>query len=195
MSSLIVDFPRKDCIGSSSSNCTAMMDLDTAESFAPAGSRRSISVAKRNPLHHNSHKAVRFSSMSVLHHYEPTADQSGSAIRTWDSAEEEEVFKLRTKREIATFRRLKQSGLESKNMPSDMCSVGLEQQLISREYTQKRIIQKRLVKLAVRKEQARFVPFEDPQDRHERIAAASRKHSEWARTQAKTIGLFQVVKP
>ena len=179
----IVDWPRMEYF-ELHSNCTHSMDLDTVE--RPPGSTSCSNVAKGN------HKAVRFSSISVLHCFEAPTNQSGSTIKTWHSAEEEDAFKLQTKREIATFRKLKERGLFE--MPTDMSPVGLEQELISREYTKKRIINKRLGKLAVRAEQARFVPFESLDNRQERIASVSRQH-EWARTQAKTIGLFQVVKP
>ena len=104
-------------------------------------------------------------------------------------------MKVRAKYEIALFRRMRQNGCDKNRdagAPSDICPIGLEQQLISSEYTKKRAITKRLVTLAVLSEQARSVSAgEADGTRWERIAAASRQHSEWSRLQARTIGYFQ----
>ena len=104
---------------------------------------------------------------------------------------------------------MKESGRDIKCLREDedkMCPFGLENSLISREYTKRRAITKRLVTLAVLTEQARSnirpliddnktisneTLIESEDDKWDRIAAASRQHSEWSRKQAQAIGSFQ----
>ena len=73
-----------------------------------------------------------------------------------------------------------------------MCPVGLEK-LISNDFMKKRELSRKLVKAAVLMEQARIMSHEHEYDRQERIAAASRKHSEWSRSQALSVGTFQSI--
>mmetsp|Transcript_11198 Transcript_11198/g.27528 ORF Transcript_11198/g.27528 Transcript_11198/m.27528 type:complete len:188 (-) Transcript_11198:266-829(-) len=137
-------------------------------------------------------RTVQFSTTSVLHCYDtPENDGCGSST-SYYSSEEEQQFKRQAKIDIMCFRLMKESGSEIKSeLPDDMlCPVGLEKSLISKDYTKKRAITKRLVMLAVLAEQSQTL-HQKIDDKWERIAAASRQHSEWSRTQARTIGSFQ----
>mmetsp|Transcript_28214 Transcript_28214/g.67924 ORF Transcript_28214/g.67924 Transcript_28214/m.67924 type:complete len:182 (+) Transcript_28214:209-754(+) len=136
-------------------------------------------------------RIVQFSPTSVLHCYDAPEDDGSSSSTSWYSSEEQHKFKQQSKREIMCFRLMKESGRDIKSqLPGDMCPFGLEQSLISKIYTKKRAITKRLVTLAVVAEQERTL-FHTSDDKWERIAAASMQHSQWSRTQAQAIGSFQ----
>jgi len=137
-------------------------------------------------------KTVRFFSESLLHCYEHP--EAARGYSSWYTRDEEKSFKLQAKADIVHFKTAKACGRGTQGRaPSDACPVGLEQSLISNEHTRKRIMTKKLVELAVLVEQARPIHHAND-DKVERIAAASRVHSEWSREQAQTIGMFQAIK-
>lgn len=72
----------------------------------------------------------------------------------------------------------------------ELCPVGLEKALISREYVMRRAEAKRLVLLSVLEAQADFTP-EGIDGRHVKIALASMKESRWSRSQAQLLGAAQ----
>ena len=129
-------------------------------------------------------RAVRFSPKSILYCFPKTRE----AI-FWYTHEDELRFKLQAKEDMITCLRMKiKSGSISDH--DEICPVGLELQLISKDFSKKRRLTKELVWLAVRVEQER--PINDNNDdRQNRIAAASIKHSEWSRAQAQTLGTYQ----
>ena len=75
-----------------------------------------------------------------------------------------------------------------------LCPFGLEQQIISNEYTKKRVYTKILVTSAVLKTQARSLASGEDDDKMiAAIANASMKRSEWSRERAQSIGTFQAI--
>jgi len=137
-------------------------------------------------------RTVRFSHNSMLHCFEACQDPGTSS---WFSCMDKQRFKQEAKHEIATFQRMKESGCDINRIlssDSTMCLFGLEQQLVSREFTKKRLITRRLVTLDVLAEQDRHLSCL-AEDEQERIAAASRRHSDWSIVQALTIGSFQAM--
>eukprot|EP00571_Detonula_confervacea_P015566 CAMPEP_0172308734 /NCGR_PEP_ID=MMETSP1058-20130122/9250_1 /TAXON_ID=83371 /ORGANISM="Detonula confervacea, Strain CCMP 353" /LENGTH=152 /DNA_ID=CAMNT_0013021225 /DNA_START=25 /DNA_END=480 /DNA_ORIENTATION=- len=152
MTSLIVDFPRGGC--AQFEHEVHMPDATTKK-----------------------HRTVRFSPNSTLHCFEAPQDRCASS---WYSSIDQRRFKREAKREIVSFQRMEMSGRDIKRVlhGDQMCLVGLEQQLVSREFTKKRAITRRLVILAVLTEQARHLSYK-ADDKPARIAAASMQHSEW----------------
>ena len=75
---------------------------------------------------------------------------------------------------------------------NDICPVDFEQQLISSEFTKRRVILKRLESrwtLAVLTEQARALSHK-AHDKQEMITKVSRQYSEWSRAMAQVISYF-----
>ena len=112
----------------------------------------------------------------------------------WYTGEDEEIFKAEARKEVAVFRQMKggftgASG-ESAGDPQ-LCIVGLEQQLISHEFSRQRARTKKLVKYAVLLEQSKAGTGYG--DKAERIAEAARRYSEWSAAQAKMFGDFQYI--
>jgi hypothetical protein len=70
----------------------------------------------------------------------------------------------------------------------DLTEVGLERQLLGREYSEKRSRTKRLVAHAVLLEQAKIDAGYNKIDKVERIAAAARRYSDWSTRYAKMFG-------
>lgn len=144
---------------------------------------------------------VHFSSTSTLYSYAidqecPDDGSSSSRSHSWYTASEEQDFKYQANQEVMLFRHIKAGNLDASKLPQELqnniCPFGLEQKLISTDYTKKRIITKRLVALSVLTEQSRVVSEQESEDdRWERIARASRQHSAWSRTQSQTIGIIQ----
>ena len=97
----------------------------------------------------------------------------------WYNALDERGFKRQAKAEIIAFR--------LKKTTKEMCPVGLEQQLISGEYTKHRALTKKMVKLSVLHEQSQF--YDD--ERSKRIADAAGLYSNWCVSQAETVGILQ----
>lgn len=142
--------------------------------------------------------SVRFSDMSTLYFYHEGPLDPAAGPSLWYSDEEKEASKRRAGEEIATLQRIKEAGLHLNQMgaalPADVSAVGLEQYLVSPEFTKKRWVTRRTVTMAVLTEQARGDDDADVvgvTDKQDRIARASRKHSGWSAVQAETIGFFQ----
>ena len=123
-------------------------------------------------------RSVSFNPNSTLYSYNVPEDDP----QDWYTNADEEVMKADARKEVDIFRMMKgglgAAGL-SRHHQRNLCIVGLEQQLVSPEFTKKRARTKKLVKYAVLVEQAKS------------IAAAARRHSEWSAAQAKMIGDFQ----
>lgn len=177
MSSLIVDFPRNP--------------IRQQGNGVPDDSNDRMSRTKP--------PSVRFSPKSTVHICHEGPRYSAARLASWYSNEEEEAFKLRTRGEIAVLKRIKDEGLDLNQMGEafpDVSPVGLELHLVSQEFAMKRLMTRRLVRLAVLREQALcddFTVADEATDKLERIAHSSRKHSEWSVTQAETIGSFQAM--
>ena len=138
-----------------------------------------------------SKKRVQFSTISSLYTYQDCQDNLGDSSRCrWYSLEDYQRFKQEAKRDRISC--LQKKKRKSNGDIDDTVPFGLELQLVSTDFTKKRLIKKALVGLAVREEQERPTN-ENFIYRQERIAAASRRHSEWARIQAQAVGAFQAI--
>eukprot|EP00579_Thalassiosira_antarctica_P018043 CAMPEP_0201935022 /NCGR_PEP_ID=MMETSP0903-20130614/34740_1 /ASSEMBLY_ACC=CAM_ASM_000552 /TAXON_ID=420261 /ORGANISM="Thalassiosira antarctica, Strain CCMP982" /LENGTH=170 /DNA_ID=CAMNT_0048475361 /DNA_START=89 /DNA_END=601 /DNA_ORIENTATION=+ len=139
-------------------------------------------------------RTVQFSHISMLRSYEASQDLNASS---WYSSAEMRRFKHQARQERKVLWRMKKDRcylhrLQHSPHKIDMCTVGLEQQLISSEFTKRRVVSKRLVTLVVLREQARPLSHK-ADDKPERIAKVSRQHSEWSRAQAQTVGSIQAI--
>lgn len=133
-------------------------------------------------------RGVRFSLSSTLYYYPDVLEDE---VSSWYTSEEEQRFKRMARQEIAWFiKMIEDSRYVGVRLKHGMSPVGIEQALLSRSHTEKRVISKRLVIRAVLDEQARLVPSED---NNERIAIASKQHSEWSRAQAQVVGYFHAL--
>lgn len=126
-------------------------------------------------------QTLQFSDTSTLYVYEDSL--SGSS---WYSPAEEDLFRIQAKQDIIAL----MTGNGKSNTLTQVSSFGLENEIISREYTKKRVLAKRLVRLAVLTEQA---SPNDANIKEERIALVSKKYSKWSRAQALEIGSFQAL--
>lgn len=133
-------------------------------------------------------RTVRFSPTSTLLSYVVPQEQQRCASSSWYSTEDENLFKLQAKEEIMMLQRMKEDGCDI----NKLYPFGLEQQLISSLHTKQRKVTRKLVTLAVLTEQGR-PPWHRGDDMVERIASASRQHSEWSRFQAQAIGSYQAI--
>ena len=143
-----------------------------------------------------SKKRVQFSTISSLYCYQDCQDNLIVSSRCrWYSLEDYQRFKQEAKRDRISCLQKKKRKSNGDDIGDDtgVCPFGLELQLVSSEFTKKRRIKKALVGLAVREEQERPTN-ENFIYRQERIAAASRRHSEWARIQAQAVGAFQAIR-
>jgi hypothetical protein len=94
-------------------------------------------------------RSVSFQPSSLLFCYGITEDE----LQDWYTGEDEEIFKAEARKEVAVFRQMKggftgASG-QSASDPQhhrNLCIVGLEQQLISPEFSRQRARTKKLVK-------------------------------------------------
>jgi hypothetical protein len=131
--------------------------------------------------------SVSFSPSDKLHIIEYPDDYRRESY----TEEDEALFKKEAREEIIAFRRLKEgSGTPHHH---NLCMVGIEQHLISRDFVNQRERTKKLVTHAVLREQARVGSGDCVNDKAARIADASRQYSEWSASQAKMIGDFQSV--
>ena len=130
---------------------------------------------------------VRFSATSTLHCFYKPQDEDISG--SWYSSEDEHRFKQQAKEDMISCLRMK---IRPDDTIHKTCPVGLELKLISRDFCHKRLLAKELVRLAVRVEQERTI-YDNDYAGQKRIAAASMKHSEWSRAQARTVGTFQAM--
>ena len=140
-------------------------------------------------------RTVRFSTstMSAMVCYNDRSSDNTTAH--WYTHEDEQQFRQDNQDEAISYTMHKETRGSISNSAPMICPVGLEQQLISREYTKKRALMKRMAKFTVLREQARISSHsEHSDDKHYRIATASILCTQWAREQATTIGAFQARK-
>lgn len=160
------------------------MDIDNEIQYACT----TLPSLKKKPR-----RSVKFNPNSTLYSYNVPQDDP----QDWYTNEDEEVMKADARKEVDIFRKMK-GGLRlaaaglSRHHQRNLCIVGLEQQLVSPEFTKKRARTKKLVKYAVLVEQAKInTAYGNTTVKAERIAAAARRHSEWSAEQAKMVGDFQ----
>ena len=141
-----------------------------------------------------SKKRVQFSTISSLYCYQDYQDNLIVSSRCrWYSLEDYQRFKQEAKRDRISCLQKKKRKSNGDDIGDDtVCPFGLELQLVSSDFNKKRRIQKASVGLSVRAEQER-PSNENFIHRQERIAVASRQHSEWARIQAQVVGAFQAI--
>ena len=139
-------------------------------------------------------KRVQFSTISSLYCYQDCQDDIVVSSRCrWYSLEDYQRFKQEAKRDRISCLQKKKRKSKGHDIGDDtVCPFGLELQLVSSDINKKRRIEKALVGLSVRAEQER-PSNENFIHRQERIAVASRQHSEWARIQAQAVGAFQAI--
>ena len=147
-------------------------------------------ISKKKKKCNNKNTTVRFSKYSEMVCFKPSNDTSAC----WYSRDDENRFKLQAKHDMITHLEKTHDMSTSTSTPNDdvmtpgSYPVGLEQQLVSSEFTKKRMVTKRLVQLAVRMEQARMYSDVNDTLKQDRIAMASMQYSEWSRHQATAIG-------
>jgi hypothetical protein len=142
------------------------------------------------------HQSVSFQSSSSLFCYNIPDDEP----REWYTDEDEEIVKAEARKEVGVLRRMKAgaSGQSARNPQphhhQNMCIVGLERQLISREFRKKRARTKKLVNYAVLRKQSKIgTGHGNSNNKVERIAEAARRYSEWSVINAKMFGDFQYI--
>jgi hypothetical protein len=115
----------------------------------------------------------------------------------WYTAEDEEIFKAEAQKEVDVLRRMKSASGQSDSYTQhhqNMCIVGLEQQLISPEFSAKRERRKKLVKDAVLREQSKIdTGHGNSSNKVKQIAEAARRYSERSVINAKAFGDFQYI--
>mmetsp|Transcript_3022 Transcript_3022/g.4945 ORF Transcript_3022/g.4945 Transcript_3022/m.4945 type:complete len:206 (-) Transcript_3022:150-767(-) len=168
-------------------NCAMAMDTESQHEHK----RHDCTLPSLN-LKKKQRRLVSFQPSSLLFCYGITEDEP----QDWYTGEDEEIFKAEARKEVAVFRQMKggftgASG-ESAGDPQ-LCIVGLEQQLISPEFSRKRARTKKLVKYAVLLEQSKIDTGYGDSDKAERISAAARQYSERSAAQAKMFGDFQYI--
>ena len=129
-------------------------------------------------------RSVQFSTMSQMHITEPID-------RPWYTHQDEQQFRVNSRNEMLSYLRTKLTAQDAGVPLIVSCPFGLEKQLVSKDFSKKRALSRRLVMAAVHMEQQAQYSHEHEYDRQERIAAASIQHSEWSKAQALTIGNFQ----
>ncbi len=143
--------------------------------------------------------SVSFQPRSLLYRYNVPEDEP----QEWYTGVDEEIFKKEARKDLAILQRMK-GGFNVNGAPGQsarardpqhngnesLCIVGLEQQLISPEFSKKRARTKKLVKYAVLLEQSK-IESGDGYDKADRIAEAAARYSEWSAAQAKMLGDFQ----
>ena len=176
----------------------------------PRTPRRLSSSSSSSSSSSKTKQLVRFSSMSELYTYpnDTTTDNeadTNSAI--WYTSEDQQRFRRDAKDDASSYltkRATKQAEAKRTDLPVDHIEpppFGLELQLVSKEHTQKRVMTRQLVLIAVLTEQERQYEetaysraadgYDDDDHIQERIAAISRKYSKWSRDEARVVGRFQ----
>ena len=154
-------------------------------------------ISKKKKKCNSKNTTVRFSKYSEMVCFKPSNDTSAC----WYGRADEQQFKLQAKHDMITHLEKTHDMSTSTSTPNDdvmtprSYPVGLEQQLVSSEFTKKRMVTKRLVQLAVRMEQARIYSADNVDDtlKQDRIAMASMQYSEWSRHQATAIGTLHTM--
>lgn len=145
-------------------------------------------------------RSISFQPTSQLYRYNVPEDEP----QEWYTGVDEEVFKKEARKDLTIFQRMKGgfnvNGAPRQSAPDpqpqhneidSLCIVGLEQQLISPEFSKKRARTKKLVKYAVLLEQSKIDLGDSYNDKADRIAEAATRYSEWSAAQAKMFGDFQ----
>lgn len=141
-------------------------------------------------------RSVSFSLNSTICYYRIPKDDP----QEFYSDEDQERMKADARKDLAAFRRIKtreeygcgSSDDDPEERRRNLCIVGLEQHLVSPEFSRERARTKKLVTRAVLVEQARpYYSVDD--DKVERIAEAARRYSEWSAARAKMFGDFQYI--
>jgi hypothetical protein len=142
-----------------------------------------------SPKKKSSRRSGSFQSRATLYCYEIREDE----LQEWYTDEDKETFKAEARKEVCVFRRIKGgfASAQGQATSGDLCIVGLEQQLVSPEFSKKRVRTKEQVTYAVLAAQAKVDA--DCVAKAERIAAAARRHSEWSASKAKMFGNFQYI--
>ena len=169
-------------------NC--VMDIDSQHEHK----HHNCNLPSLNPKQ-KKRRTVSFQPRSLLFCYGISVDET----QDWYTGEDEGIFKVEARKELAIFWRMKQgyttdaSGKSASNPQHhrNLCIVGLEQDLISPAFSRERVRTKKLVKCAVLLEQSKIGTGYDDSDKAERIAQAARRYSEWSAAQAKMFGDFQ----
>lgn len=175
----------------SSSSCVMDIDSELADK-RPGCFMPSLKKKQR--------RSVTFQNRSLLYRYDVPEDES----QEWYTGVDEDIFKKEARKDLAIFQRIKGgfnlNGAAGQSAPDpqpqhneidSLCIVGLEQQLVSPEFSKKRARTKKLVKYAVLLEQSRIDFGGNYYDKADRIAEAAARYSEWSAAQAKMFGDFQ----
>jgi hypothetical protein len=169
-----------DSSESSRPSWNGVMDIDSSDQKLYDCT---LSSLKKKPR-----RSVSFQPRSTLYCYDVPEDEP----QDWYTDEDEEIFKAEARKEIAVFRRMKGGGFASDPQHNrNLCIVGIEQHLVSSEFSKKRARTKKLVKYAVLDEQSKIDT--GCGDKAERIAESARRYSEWSAAQAKMFGDFQYI--
>ena len=171
------------------------MDMDSHQPHPQELSTLQIKN-KRKPR-----RSVSFRLKSTLFCYDVPENE-----QEWYTADDEDIFKAQAQKAVVVFQKMKggfpisdaqaPAAMDDDDTqdpdPEDLCIVGLEQQLVSPDFTKKRAKTKKIVKYAVlfAQHQARRMDS-DVDDKAERIADASIRYSQWSAAQAKMFGEFQ----
>ena len=142
----------------------------------------------------NEERTVRFSPISEMFCYHMSKEDGCDGDSSWYTSNEYELFQRQAMHDKVSYLMMKKK-MKADNIPIAECFMpfGFEKHLISRHYTEKRVRKRKLVKLAVLREQARPNCYCYGSDKQDRIAKASMLHSEWSRAQARMIGTFQAM--
>ena len=134
-------------------------------------------------------RTVHFSLSTTLYYYPDVLEDKVAS--SWYTSEEQQRFKQMARQEMAWFiKMIEDSRYIGVRLKYGMSPVGIEQAIISRSHSERRVILKMLVTRAVLDKQVRSVPNED---NVERIAIASMQHSEWSRAQAQVVGYLHAL--
>jgi len=169
---------------------------DATVDCPPCTAHGHISKKKKKKKCNSKNTTVRFSKYSEMVCFKPRNDTSAR----WYTRTDEQQFRLQAKHDMITHLEKTHDMSTSTSTPNDdvmtpgSYPVGLEQQLVSSEFTKKRMVTKRLVQLAVRMEQARMYSDVNDTLKQDRIAMASMQYSEWSIHQATTIGTLHAMR-
>ena len=168
-----------------------VMDIDSELVYKrPDCPLPSLKNNNNNKKKKQQRRSVSFQTRSLLFRYDVPEDEP----QDWYTDADEDMFKAEAKYDLEILKRMKEglAGANSQQHNEGLCIVGLEQQLISREFMKKRARTKKLVNYAVLLEQSKLRnSYCGYSEKAERIAEAARQYSEWSAAQAKMVGDFQ----
>ena len=171
-------------------NC--VMDIDSE--LVDVDKRRDCAQPSFKEKKTKQRRSVSFQTRSLFFRYSVPEDEP----QDWYTSADEDMFKAEARAELAVLQGMKgglagDTNSNSQQRNESLCIVGLEQQLISPEFSKKRARMKKLVKYAVLLEQSKIGTGYSHNDKAERIAEAARQYSEWSAAQAKMFGDFQYI--